>query len=281
MPQSLVLSLETQSTVLSHHLQGHALQQLFFHLVDIIDSELAHVLRRDKKNCSYTLSAIQPGPVPRTKNTAAQLQYTHTANLEANTQCWWRVSFLDDALFGHLFSLWNQLSIQVFPLGSGSIKIKRVAFETSKALESTSWTSNSSYSDLYTQASAEASDIHLQFITPTTFSHGGAITPLPSAEAIFQPLRKHWNRYSGLVFAPSITSTIVPIQFNIQTQPVQTIRRNSFQTLTGCTGQISFHIGNHDDPLTVKRINALANFTQYCGIGINTCLGMGAVRRLQ
>lgn len=309
MPQSLVLSLETQSTVLSKHLQGHALQQLFFTLVDTVDPELGHVLRRDKKNCSYTLSAIQPGsisgsvsgsmpisipnpdasseqfgkakPARKFQTNAAGnisfLQYAHTAILEAKAKCWWRISFLDDALFDHLVFLWSQLSNEIFPLGSASVKIEHVFLET----PSTKWASSCSYRDLYEQASAQERNIHLQFITPAAFNIGETITPLPTADAVFQPLRKYWNRYSGLAFAPSLTSDIVPVAFDIQTQPVQTVLRNSFQTLTGCTGHISFRIGGSGDPLITKRINALTDFTGYCGIGINTRLGMGIVKRLQ
>ena len=296
MPQSLVLNLETQSTVSSNHLQGYSLQQLFFNLVDVVDPDLGRVLRRDKKNCSYAVSAIQFSPNPSTipapisaspitlthrlqsssQETSNTLQYAHTATVEQHTKCWWRISFLDDGLFDHLAYLWNQLSDEIFLLGPSGVKVESVAFESSV----NAWASSCSYCDLYEQASAHERDIHLQVVTPTAFTNGAAVTPLPTADAVFQHLRKHWNRYSGLVFAPRLVEAVIPIDFDIQTQTVQTIRRNSLQNLTGCTGQISFRINGHGDPFIVKRINALANFTRYCGIGINTQLGMGVVKRL-
>ena len=290
MPQSLVLSLETQSAISSKHLQGHPLQQLFFSILDTIDPQLGHVLRRDKKNYAYTLSAIQPGSFPQgqaglyaltkdhtpTQHQTQSLQYSHSHTLKAKTKCWWRITFLDDALFEHLVFLWNQLSNEIFPLGLSSIKIERVSFKSADA----DWACSCSYRDLYEQASAKERNIHLQFITPTAFDTIHGITPLPTAEAVFQSLRKHWNRYSGLVFAPNLTHAIIPTRFDIQTQPVKTVRRNALQTLIGCTGEISFRIGGNGDPLTIKRINALARFTQYCSIGINTRLGMGVVKRI-
>ncbi|MEL6469076.1 MAG: CRISPR-associated endoribonuclease Cas6 [Cyanobacteria bacterium J06623_4] len=305
MPQSLVLNLTTQSAVPPKHLQGYSLQQLFFNLVDVVDPALGHVLRRDKKNRSYSLSALQLSPVPtlrtayRSFNGPAnrpdrgltgqpdkksnlhplpprRLQYTHSHTVAPHTECWWRISFLDDELFDHLIFLWNQLNEEVFQLGTGNVKVIQIAAE----LPGVDWASSCSYRDLYEDASAHEREIHLQFATPTAFESAGRITPLPTAEAIFQPLRKHWNRYSDLVFSPTLVNDLVPIDFDIQTRPVQSTLRNSFQTIVGCTGHISFRIGGEGGPLITKQLNALADFTRYCGIGINTQFGMGVIKRI-
>ena len=126
----------------------------------------------------------------------------------------------------------------------------------------------------------------MQFVTPTAFEEGGCVSPMPTADAVFQPLRKRWNRYSGLAFAPSLIKNIVPLKFDIKTEdistesiPIEPLTGATPVTIAGCTGQVSFRIlGN--DPLTTKRINALADFSRYCGIGYGTPVGMGAVRRL-
>ncbi|MEO1637411.1 MAG: CRISPR system precrRNA processing endoribonuclease RAMP protein Cas6, partial [Cyanobacteria bacterium J06631_9] len=80
--------------------------------------------------------------------------------------------------------------------------------------------------------------------------------------------------------APNLTESIIPIDFDIKTQPVHNLLRSSLQTLVGCTGEISFRVGGHGDPLITKRINALANFTRYCGVGVNTQVGMGVIKRI-
>lgn len=315
MPQSLVLNLVTQSAIAPKYLQGYALQQLFFTLLDLVDPELGHILRRDKKNRSYSLSALQlTSPLlglteknrsaqrslktslqvaekmkmrwqglPKEQSTsrrqlnipAEPLQHTYSSTIPAGTDCWWRISFLDDALFDHLIFLWNQLRNETFPLGPASVKIAYITAD----LPGLDWARSCSYTELYEHASPCDRDIHLQFMTPTAFESDGGTTPLPTADAIFQPLRKHWNRYSGLVFAPSLIANIVPTHFDIETQPVQLNLRNSFQKMTGCTGHISFRVGGSGDPLTTKRVNVLADFTRYCGVGINTRFGMGIVKR--
>ncbi len=304
MPQSLVLNLTTQSAIPRQHLQGYALQQLFFSLIESVDPELSHILRRDKQNRSYSLSAIQIESLDNESLTdgsaslqaiasdqssalgnlhllspkayASELQYTHHQAIAANTLCWWRITFLDDALFDHLFFLWNQLRDEVFPLGASSVVIGAVTAE----LPGLGWSSSCSYRDIYEHASTRTRDIHLEFITPATFEKEGFITPLPTTEALFHPLRRRWNRYSGLVFAPSLISGIVPSSFNIQTESVQNAERHSVRTLVGCTGQISFRIAGDRDPLIIKRINTLADFTRYCGVGRNTRFGMGVIRRV-
>ncbi|MGC1308893.1 MAG: CRISPR system precrRNA processing endoribonuclease RAMP protein Cas6 [Phormidesmis sp.] len=300
MPQSLVLNLVAQSDISRQHLQGHALQQLFFNLIDIVDPELSHVLRRDRQTRAYSLSAMQvdtcadlsPGTtaVPagnvrlftaRSQDHLANLQYMHSDAIAPQTRCWWRISLLDDELFDHLIFLWNQLTGETFELGSGTVKLTGIAADL-PGLDGLrlDWASSCSYRDIYEQASAHERDIHIQFITPTAFENQGHLTPLPTADAVFQPLRKRWNRFGGLAFAPSLIANIIPTHFNIQTELVQSARRQSIQAIVGCTGQISFRIDGSGDPLTIKRINTLADFTRYCPVGCNTPLGMGVVRRL-
>ncbi len=313
MPQSLVLNLITQSTIPRAHLQGYFLQQLFFSLVDTVDPALGTVLRRDSQNRSYSLSALQLNatfnqgeqgtyalidqanqqiPQVSTAQTkirpfvsnkkhkcigqTTQLQYSHTQAISPNTACWWRISFLDDDLFDHLIFLWNQLRDDPFSLGTGSVIIRSISAD----LPGLEWASSCSYRELYEQASEGDRDIHFQFVTPTAFENEGQVTPLPTADAVFHPLRRRWNRYSGLAFAPHLISNIVPTHFDIQTETTQRFRRKVSESIVGCTGQISFRIAGDDDPLIIKRINALADFTRYCGIGCNTQLGMGIIRRL-
>ena len=275
MPQSLVLNLTTQSTIPAHQTQGAALQQLFFHLIDIVDPELGHVLRRDKENRDYSLSAIQTVP-PAARQLSAQLQYVRTQAIAPNTDCWWRISFLDDELFDHLIFLWRQFKGEVFSLGDGEVKISQVTANPIKS----PWADSCGYRDIYEKANAHQHSIHLQFVTPTAFKTRGLYTPLPTPEVVFQPLRKRWNRYSGLAFTPNLIDALMPAQFNIRTETVYT-RPNKAGAMTGCVGQISFRIVEGGDPLTAKRLNTLADFTRYCPVGSNTLLGMGITRRLR
>ncbi|MFK8182474.1 MAG: CRISPR system precrRNA processing endoribonuclease RAMP protein Cas6 [Phormidesmis sp.] len=219
----------------------------------------------------------------------APLQFLHHQPILPGTRCWWRITFLDDELFDHLIFLWNQLVGEPFQLGTGTVTITHVAAHVSSRSTAakaatwleTDWAFSCSYRDLYEQASAYEQDIHIQFVTPTAFEERGCVTPMPTADAVFQPLRKRWNRYSDLVFAPSLVHNIVPTKFDIKTEDIQSERAMGVRPrrLSGCTGQVSFRILDND-PLTTKRINALADFSRYCGIGYGTPVGMGVVRRV-
>ncbi|MEO1183111.1 MAG: CRISPR system precrRNA processing endoribonuclease RAMP protein Cas6, partial [Cyanobacteria bacterium J06636_28] len=105
----------------------------------------------------------------------------------------------------------------------------------------------------------------------TVFRQDGQESPLPTRDAVFQSLRKCWNRYSGLVFAPDTITPIVATTFNLHTVAYN-------KTSVGCLGELTFQISDTADPLIIKRINALTNFSRYCGIGHKTNLGMGMVR---
>lgn len=304
MPQSIVLSLTARSTISAHQIQGIALQQLFFHLVDIVDPELSHVLRADTSNRDYSLSALQTADPRRTcansqaqKGSIHRLQYLHSQPIEPGTQCWWRISFLDDELFDHLIFLWRQFKGEDFCLGDGKITITQI---TTNPLKNP-WANSCSYRDIYEQASTEERNIHLQFVTPTTFrtitqtktiqtaslKAASTYTPLPTPEAVFQPLRKRWNRYSGLAFTPNLVKALVPTHFNIQTQSTlvpfnksQAVPSQGESIISGCVGQISFRIVDGSDPLIAKRLNTLADFIRYCPVGSNTLLGMGITHRI-
>jgi len=312
MPQSLILKLVAQDAIAPQHLRGYSLQQLFFDLVEAVDFDLGRVLRRDKYNCAYRFSALQVSapqvsapqvspPKSLSKNSklskrklaqhpSAQasarpindklssqksiLNYVCNTPLSPQTDCWWRITLLDDALLDHLVVLWNQIGNETFQLGSAGVRITHATIDT----KANNWANSCSYQDIYEGASSYERDIHLQIITPAAFHQNNNITPLPTTEAVFQPLRKCWNYYSRLAFAPSLINNLVPNSFDIQTSPIQDIRQNSRKITMGCTGHISFRIIS-EDPLIIKRINTLADYTQYCGIGYNARLGLGVIRR--
>ncbi|MEM6451281.1 MAG: CRISPR system precrRNA processing endoribonuclease RAMP protein Cas6 [Cyanobacteria bacterium P01_D01_bin.105] len=312
MPQSLVLHLVAQSLISQQFLQGFAPQQLFFDLVDEVDPALGNVLRRDQQNRAYSLSALQVAtyaqpsqPLAHTrqqnrpvvspgnlrlfaaKKHNSALQFFHSQAIAPHTRCWWRITFLDDELFDHLIFLWNHLSGERFQIGDGAVTVANVVANMSQApvpianLPGTDWADSCSYQNLYSNASTHEKDIHIQFVTPTTFKEGTSLSPMPTASTVFHSLRKCWNRYSGLAFAPSLIKNIVPLKFDIKTQEFKLARAMGLLPglVTGCIGQVSFRI-LESDPLTTKHINTLADFSRYCGLGYGTPVGMGTVRRL-
>ncbi|NEQ51466.1 MAG: CRISPR system precrRNA processing endoribonuclease RAMP protein Cas6 [Leptolyngbya sp. SIO3F4] len=284
MPESLVVNLVSESTIPFQYLRGYHLQRLFLALVSAVDTDLSQLLQTHKHQ-SFALSPIQIASQPQSKSThnlkfllprqhteTTPFQYT-SSSVPAGSHCWWRVSLLDDALFAHVSPrLKRAAARKTWYLGPARIQITNFL-----PVNSHEWASHGSYQQLYEQASDTNRDLGFQLITPAVFRQGEQASPLPTRDAIFHSLRKCWNRYSGLVFAPDTVTSITPQAFNLHTVGLSL---GNNETVIGCLGNLTFQITNKTDPLIVKRINALANFSRYCGVGHKTDLSLGMVRIL-
>lgn len=282
MPESLVINLVSESTIPFHYLRGHHLHRLFLALIGTVDINLSQSLQTYKHR-AFTLSPLQiaskPQPTsahnlkflpPRQQLKTTPFQYANSS-VPAGSHCWWRISFLDDSLFANLSPRLEQAAARkTWYLGPSKLHITNFL-----PANIPDWTSRISYQQLYEQASDTNCHLTFQLITPTVFRQGEYESPLPTREALFHSLRKCWNRYSGLVFAPDTITPLVAKDFNLRTVPIP-IGNN--ETVIGCLGDLSFQILDTADPLVIKRINALTNFSRYCGIGHKTFLGLGMVR---
>src|SRR4028119_1333224 len=101
MPHSLVLNLLPQSPIPPQFLTGRHLHALFLTLVSSVDRQLGDYLHEAKADKAFTLSPLQASQqTKRIERQDSNLQWEHTKAIPAGTPCWWRVSLLDDTLFG-------------------------------------------------------------------------------------------------------------------------------------------------------------------------------------
>lgn len=266
MPHSLVLNLLPQSSIPASHLSGRHLHALFLDLVRSQNPTLSETLHKQTSEKSFTLSPLQ------TQNRTI-LQYQHEHAIAAATPCWWRISLLDDALFGQLAHLWLNLSPkQPWHLGAAELRVTSIL---GTAQPTQPWAGFSAYAQLYEQASECDRQIKLQFCTPTTFRLTKYDSALPTKELVFQSLLRRWNQYSETPFSETIIEPIFPSYFDIRTVMVM----DSRSKLIGCVGEITFAILGDVESETIRQINTLADFAMYAGIGRKTPMGMGMVRR--
>ncbi|MBD2102388.1 CRISPR-associated endoribonuclease Cas6 [Leptolyngbya sp. FACHB-261] len=275
MPHSLVLNLVPQSPIPSQFLEGRHLHALFLTLVSSVDQTLGNSLHAQKAEKAFTLSPLQANPLqasPRTPN-PRRLQWDHRSTIAPGTGCWWRISLLDDPLFGHLSRLWLNLNPhKPWHLGPADLQITSV-LGTPQSTQP--WANYAPYTQLYEQASDQERNISLHFHTPTTFRQREHDSALPSAEAVFNSLAMRWRKYSNIELSENLAACIFPSYFDIHTEIVQD-NRSKF---IGCVGKVSYKILGDVDPTIIKQINALADFAIYAGIGRKTPMGMGMVRR--
>lgn len=275
MPYSLVLNLVPLSPIPVQYLQGRHLHALFLNLVSFVDRELGDRLHDQKVDKAFTLSPLQITRQPKAhRSRDLYLQWEHQETIPAGTPCWWRISLLDDALFGHLTKLWLTLNPkQPWHLGPGELQITSIQ-GTPQA--DRPWANFSSYEQIYQQASASDRLISLAFCTPVTFRQGKYDSALPTRECVFNSLLSRWHKYSQIELLPDLFEAVFPSFFDLRTQIV-TDKRSK---LIGCIGSISYQVLGNIEPIRIKQINALADFALYCGNGRKTTMGMGMVRRL-
>ena len=273
MPYSLVINFVPRSPIPVTHLSGRHFHALFLDLVSSVDKELGTCLHQQETEKAFTLSPLQ------IKLNRKLLQWSYRQAIAAGTPCWWRITLLDDALFGKLTHLWlNMNRNQAWQLGSTPLDLVSIL---SNPQPQQPWANYASYERLYQQAldgtdssnAQQARKIGFTFCTPTAFRQTQFDSALPDRDSVFRSLLKRWNRYSGNPFNDTIFDCIYPSFFDIKTEIVND-KRSKF---IGCVGDVSFSLLGDVDPQTIKQINTLANFAFYAGVGRKTPMGMGQI----
>jgi CRISPR-associated endoribonuclease Cas6 len=279
MPYSLVLNLLPCSPLSKQHLSGRHLHALFLELVKSVDSDLATKLHQQSTEKAFTLSPLQilrtqPLNRPAKLNTLT-LQFQHNRTIAAGIPCWWRVSLLDEKLFGRLMQLWLKLNPnQPWQIGGAELQVISIL---SNPQPHQPWAGFIPYVELFEQASDSERQLKLHFCTPTTFRLTKYDSALPSKELVFKSLLRRWHQYSEISFLEEILEPIYPSFFDIRTEIV-TDSRSKF---IGCVGTVTFQILGEVEPQIIQQINALADFALYAGVGRKTPMGMGMVRRVR
>ncbi|MEH2174254.1 CRISPR-associated endoribonuclease Cas6 [Nostoc sp.] len=278
MPHSLVLNLLPQSPIPPQYLTGRHLHALFLTLVSSVDSTLGDRLHDSTADKAFTLSPLQinntNSPLLKGGKGGSKLQYSHQQPIPAGTPCWWRISLLDDTLFGKLTQLWLNLNPnRPWHLGPADLYITSIQ-GTPQSIQP--WANASTYAQLYEEANERNSSINLTFSTPTAFRQGQYDTTLPTRESVFNSLLSRWNKYSGIEFTQIAIESIFPSFVNIHTE----ILADSRSKFIGIIGEVTYKILGVVEPIQIKQINALADFALYTGVGRKTTMGMGMTRRL-
>lgn len=272
MPYSLVLNLLPLSPISPGYCQGKHLHALFLNIVSYCDRALGEYLHNQITNKAFTISPLQV-----TGYRGQIIQYRHNKPIPVNTSCWWRISLLDDSLFGKLTQLWLNINPEKpWHLGSADLKIASI-LGTSQPDQP--WANATPYDRLYEEASDTNNKFTFSFATPTTFGKGKQNDSLPTSESIFKSLCKRWNKYGNIEIPETELPllSLFPSYFNIRTEVISDYSQSK---LIGCVGDISYQAFGKIDPQQIKYLNTLADFALYCGMGKKTTMGMGMVRRI-
>ncbi len=272
MPYSLVINLLPREPIQTGYLEGRHLHALFLSIVNAVDPTLAGQLHSENKDKAFTLSPLQ------TQSQGGSLQTSHSRAVPAGTPCWWRIGLLDEALFSKLTQLWLNLNPRhAWHLGAANLEIASV-LATRQSTQP--WANSQPYSELFEQASEQERYLSLRFFTPTCFRQNDYDSALPTADLVFGSLLKRWQKYSAVPIPweliELVRKQVFPCRFDLQTQRVADLRSK----FIGCLGTVTYEILGSVSVEQIRRLNALADFALYAGVGRKTPMGMGMVRRI-
>lgn len=123
--------------------------------------------------------------------------------------------------------------------------------------------------------------ITIEFITPTSFKRNGSYVIYPDLELIYKSLMNKYNSISNEMniydedTLEEILSKSRIIKYNLHTcfMPLEKVKINAFK------GRITIKISGSE---TLSRyVRLLFEFGEFCGIGIKTAIGMGAIKLLE
>ena len=184
---------------------------------------------------------------------------------------WARFAFLDDALADAAAgALWDRLG-KPLPLGKTQVRLLAVLEHAHPLAGKKSWPA--------LLGAEPASDVLLEFLTPTLFKKGDVHYPVPDPERILRSLIRRWNAFApermaeGLIL--ELSKKVTARFLNVHTRAAHGHTRTP-----GFVGRIALHFPKASEPegRWVARLGELAFFS---GVGAKTTLGFGLARRLE
>ena len=136
------------------------------------------------------------------------------------------------------------------------------------------------YSTLVERASDTECQIHLRFLTPTSFRTGDVDMLLPVPRLMFRSYQKRFEEFAGVTvpeeFLEGVERYIGVWRINrLKTAIIKTKQ----VSLAGFTGDVVFQIAATAPPELVRIVNLLADYAFFCGTGRKTTVGMGQTMR--
>jgi CRISPR-associated endoribonuclease Cas6 len=129
--------------------------------------------------------------------------------------------------------------------------------------------------------------VTLRFASPTVFKSKGAFMPLPLPRLVFEGLVRRWNAFSPVQVHPDVNryaeEEMAISSYRLHTE---TVRFGAWErgnvgggrALPGFVGSCTYVL-RRKDRYWMGLVHLLAAFALYAGVGKQTTMGMGQVRR--
>lgn len=242
---------------------GQQLHGLFFNLLDSVDPVISRQVHDNDGPAGFAVSGIQ------------------WRKIQGENCSWIRISTPDDHLGGVVKDAINEVVGAYRKLQLGQAENVRLEAFAKGDLPPHLSTHYLSYEELIRQADDNKA-FSLEFTTPTAFNISGKAKTLPDPSLCFKHYLRQWTTFDSSRFLEQeIKALVHKFKNNIQLAQYSSQGRTSCMKgylQNGFVGTASFELFELDDE-TIHTINALADFSFYCGTGYKTTMGMGQTFR--
>ena len=254
---SLVFELEVTDSTALYSQYTIGLHAWFLDQVRQINPTLSAYLHDGESEKPFSMSALEGQLLP----TGKQLQ------LQANYRYRWQINAISQPVVQFL-SQWLTQPPTTLKLRDACLQIKQISIVNPPT----------TYNQLL-QSFINHRNIHLSFISPTSFRRKGHHFPLPVPFNLFHSYLRRWNDFSGMpieqeAFLEWIDENVIIHKHCLESVKVAAGKRGS---VTGFTGAISLGLTKTalDNPEFTQLFDALVQLAPYCGTGHKTTFGLG------
>jgi CRISPR-associated endoribonuclease Cas6 len=248
---------------------GHA---AFLSLIHEVAPDLSKALHDAGERQPYTVSPL-----------VGSKREQRGVSVRSGSGYWMRFAILDPALYS-VFSRYFAESMpfeSVLTLG----KVQFIVEEVTTSKQSDTWSGYSTFSDIFTGTKSEPI-ASMRFFSLTAFSLGevGGSGPrfgiFPEPALVFDSLLRRWNQFADQpldnpqVWQKWVSEHVVVRRYRTKSDLWQFKHHPQIGFVGTCTYEIK-----GDYPSETRKLNALADFAFFAGVGCKTTMGMGQCRR--
>ena len=196
---------------------------------------------------------------------------------------WMRFTILDSALYTVFSQYFAESTSFDIELQLGKIKFVIEEIITSPRVER--WGGYTTFSDILSDASFDPI-VSLKFMSLTAFSVGRTssgsrrFSIFPEPAIVFDSLLRRWNKFADqpldnpAEWQKWVSENVVVRQYRTRSDLWKFKHHLQIGFVGDCTYEIK---GNHR--AETRKVNALADFAFYAGVGYKTTMGMGQCKR--
>lgn len=245
---------------------GRAVHGLWFDLWRHVSPEFAGQLHRGEDVSPFTLTPLMDLPRPRQGHTLIQ----------KDTQTWFRVATLNEALSTSLTAQWLPALPEVVELGG----VQWGVLGHTCSSDEHPWAGQIRYSEVASQQLFQnhpPKSWRMRFQTPTTFHGGAGHLPFPLPDSLVKSWMRRWQAFAPIALPEELPQQVregvVVSAYKLKTVPVRYGKRLT----VGSVGWVKLYaVDLH--PAMRAGLNLLAYYAFYCGSGAKTTQGMGMTR---